>query len=178
MDKRRFGQPLTEEEERAYFPNLKLELTLRAENKRLRKAIDEKNKCIDKFKSYDARRKEEFDRMKENYAIMEEQYNEWREEVVDEYGKAQVKKFEKLREKVRARNQNISIFLSSFNDVEQVLPKVIAQLREMEAFAEAQNPYQETFYKSKIGSLKKEVERLLTRVITSMYEAETPNKQE
>lgn len=38
----KFGQKLTEEEAKAYIPNLHLELTQAAEIKRLRKVIDEK----------------------------------------------------------------------------------------------------------------------------------------
>lgn len=73
--KRNLGQPLTPEEEKAWLPNLHLELTQKAEIKRLNKVIEEKNDCISKFQTYDKKRTEEFHRLKQNVAIMEERFN-------------------------------------------------------------------------------------------------------
>ena len=70
-------QNLTEEEERAYIPNRKLQLTQKAEIVRLRKVIEEKNAAITKFKKYDENRNEYCHRLEQNYALMEERFGEF-----------------------------------------------------------------------------------------------------
>ena len=72
----KFGQKLTEEEAKAYIPNLRLQLTDKAEIKRLKKVVEEKNKQIEKFKKYDEERKTYCHRLEQNYALMEERFNE------------------------------------------------------------------------------------------------------
>lgn len=79
----KFGQKLTEEEVKAYIPNLHLELTQAAEIKRLRKVIDEKNAAIEKFKKYDEERKTYYHRFEKNYEMMEERFNEFLDAVND-----------------------------------------------------------------------------------------------
>ena len=79
----KFGQKLTEEEVKAYIPNLHLELTQAAEIKRLRKVIDEKNAAIEKFKKYDEERKTYYHRFEKNYEMMEERFNEFLEAIND-----------------------------------------------------------------------------------------------
>lgn len=70
------GQKLTEEEMKAYTPNLNLQLTLSSEVNRLRKVIEEKDELISKFKRYDEERKSYYRRFEQNYEIMEERFNE------------------------------------------------------------------------------------------------------
>lgn len=72
----KFGQKLTDEEAKAYIPNLHLQLTAKAEIKRLNKVVEEKNKQIEKFKKYDEERKTYCHRLEQNYALMEERFNE------------------------------------------------------------------------------------------------------
>lgn len=81
--KERFGQRLTEEEDRGYIPNRKLQLTQKAEIVRLKKVIEEKNALIDKFKKYDGERKLHYSRFEQNYALMEERFNEFLEAIND-----------------------------------------------------------------------------------------------
>lgn len=77
--KPRSCQKLSDEEMKAYIPNYRMELTLKEEVKRLRKVIGEKDECIRKFKAYDAQRSVEFHRLRQNYEIMEERFNEFNE---------------------------------------------------------------------------------------------------
>lgn len=70
------GQKLTEEEMKAYTPNLNLQLTLSSEVNRLRKVVEEKNALIAKFKRYDEERKAYYRRFEQNYDMMEERFNE------------------------------------------------------------------------------------------------------
>ena len=76
MDNKKGYQNLTEEEERAWIPNRKFQLTQKAEIVRLRKVIEEKNAAITKFKKYDENRTEYCHRLEQNYALMEERFNE------------------------------------------------------------------------------------------------------
>lgn len=57
--------------------NTHLELTPEAEIKRLNKVIEEKNRAIAGFKKYDADRKVYYERLEENYKMMEERFNEF-----------------------------------------------------------------------------------------------------
>ena len=57
--------------------NTHLELTPESEIKRLNKVIEEKNRAIAGFKKYDADRKVYYERLEENYKIMEERFNEF-----------------------------------------------------------------------------------------------------
>lgn len=164
--------------EKAYIPNLDLELTPQAEIKRLRKVIDEKNELIAKFKAYDAKRTEEFHRLQQNMAVMEEQYNEWREEVSADCGEYAIKGLERLRKRTNERNQRALSCINGLKDVMQVLPNVLAMLREMLAFAETRNPYQETFYKTKINSVMSCVDKLLTRCVGYANMFDQQNKGE
>ena len=79
----KFGQKLTEEEVKAYIPNLHLEMTQKAEIKRLRKVIAEKDELIAKFKKYDEERKSHYHRFEQNYEMMEERFNEFLEAIND-----------------------------------------------------------------------------------------------
>ena len=79
----KFGQKLTEDEVRAYIPNLRLQLTQKAEIERLRKVILEKDALIEKFKRYDAEREAYCHRLEQNYALMEENFNELADAVND-----------------------------------------------------------------------------------------------
>lgn len=163
--KERFGQRLTEEEDRGYIPNRKLQLTQKAEIVRLKKVIEEKNALIDKFKKYDEERKLHYSRFEQNYEMMEEQYNEWRSFIDDELGEKTVKKFEKLKKEYQEKKAKCAASVVGLNEVEQALPKLIAMLREMYAFAETRSTTQETFYKTKLGSAMAYVDRLLTKVV-------------
>ncbi len=69
-------QILTEEEERIYLPNKKLQLTDKAEIQRLRKVIEEKDALITKFKQYDEQRKVYCERLKKNNELIEERFKE------------------------------------------------------------------------------------------------------
>ncbi len=73
----KFGQKLTEDEVRAYLPNLRLQLTQKAEIERLRKVIQEKDALIAKFKEYDAERTEYCHRLEQNNSLMEERFCEF-----------------------------------------------------------------------------------------------------
>lgn len=159
------GQKSHGKDVKAYIPNLHLELTPQAEIRRLRKVIDEKNDCIAKFKKYDEERKAYYHRFEQNYEMMEEQYNEWRELIDEECGKGSAKKFDKLKKEYQEKKQKCSASVAGLNEVAQSLPKLIEMLREMLAFAETRNQYQETFYKTKLGSAMAYVDRLLTKVV-------------
>ena len=163
--KQNTGQRLTEEEVRTYIPNRNLQLTLSAECKRLKKVIGEKDALIAKFKKYDEERKSYYHRFEQNYEMMEEQYNEWRDIVDDEVGKGTVKKVEKLKKELQEKKQKCSASIAGLHEVEQSLPKLLAILREMYAFAETRSMTQETFYKTKLGSAMAYVNRLLTKVV-------------
>ncbi len=79
----RFGQRLTEEEVKAYLPNLHLELTQKAEIKRLKGVIKEKDRAITAFKKYDEERKAYYHHFEQNYEMMEERFNEFLEAIND-----------------------------------------------------------------------------------------------
>ena len=79
----KFGQKLTEDEVRAYLPNLRLQLTQKAEIERLRKVIQEKDALIEKFKKYDAERTEYCHRLEQNYSLMEDRFNEFCDAIND-----------------------------------------------------------------------------------------------
>ncbi len=81
--KTRYGQKLTEEEEKAYLPNLHLELTSKEEIKRLNKVIKEKDEAIQSFKRYDEERKSFYRRFEQNYQMMEERFNEFMDAIND-----------------------------------------------------------------------------------------------
>lgn len=70
-------QQLTEDEEKIWIPNRKLQLTQKAEIARLHKVIEEKNAAINKFKKYDEQRSEYCHRLEQNYALMEERFGEF-----------------------------------------------------------------------------------------------------
>lgn len=61
--------------------NEDLELTTQAEIRQLKRVIDEKNRAIEAFKAYDAKRSEEYNRMVENYNMMQEQFDQFCEDV-------------------------------------------------------------------------------------------------
>ena len=63
-------------EEKSYVPNRDLELTPEMEVIRLRKVLEEKNALIAKFRRYDEERKAHYRRFEQNYAMMEERFNE------------------------------------------------------------------------------------------------------
>ena len=161
----KFGQKLTDEEVKAYLPNLHLELTQKAEIKRLKGVIKEKDGAITAFKKYDEERKAYYHHFEQNYEMMEEQYNEWRSFIDDELGEKTVKKFEKLKKEYQEKKAKCAASVVGLNEVEQALPKLIAMLREMYAFAETRSTTQETFYKTKLGSAMAYVDRLLTKVV-------------
>ncbi len=75
-----FGQK-SQDEVKAYIPNLHLELTPQAEIRRLRKVIDEKNDLIARFKKYDEERKAYYRRFEQNYEMMEERFDEFLEAI-------------------------------------------------------------------------------------------------
>lgn len=79
----KFGQKLTDEEVKAYLPNLHLELTQKAEIKRLKLVIQEKDALITKFKRYDEERKSYYSRFEQNYEMMEERFNEFLDAIND-----------------------------------------------------------------------------------------------
>jgi len=83
MDNKKGYQNLTEEEERAWIPNRKLQLTQKAEIVRLHKVIDEKNAAISKFKKYDEERSVYCHRLEQNYALIEERFGEFCEAIDD-----------------------------------------------------------------------------------------------
>ena len=150
---------------KAYIPNLHLELTPGAEIRRLSKVIEEKNELIKKFKQYDAERMSYCRRLEQNCAMMEEQFQEWREIIDDEYGKGSAKKFDKIRKEYMEKRQRASVAVTELNNVEQSLQKVISMLREMLAFAESRDTKQEAFYKTKLGSAMAYVDKMLTKVV-------------
>lgn len=76
-----FGQKLTEDEIKSYTPNRNLQLTLPSEVERLKKVIKEKDALISKFKSYDAKRTDEFRRLQQNNKIMEERFVEFNDAI-------------------------------------------------------------------------------------------------
>lgn len=79
----KFGQKLTEDEVKAWIPNLKLQLTQKAEIERLGKVIQEKDALIAKFKKYDAERTDYYHRIEQNYSIMEERFCEFTDAIND-----------------------------------------------------------------------------------------------
>lgn len=74
---------MTEEEVKAYLPNLHLELTQKAEIKRLKGVIKEKDMAITAFKKYDEERKAYYHHFEQNYEMMEERFNEFLEAIND-----------------------------------------------------------------------------------------------
>ena len=83
MDKKKGYQNLTEEEEKIWIPNRKLQLTQKAEIERFKKVIQEKDTLIEKFKRYDEERKAYYHRFEQNYALMEERFNELADAIND-----------------------------------------------------------------------------------------------
>jgi len=77
MENKTGYQKLTEDEEKIWIPNRKLQLTQKAEIARLHKVIEEKNAAINKFKKYDEQRSEYCHRLEQNYALMEERFGEF-----------------------------------------------------------------------------------------------------
>lgn len=77
MESKTGYQKLTEDEEKIWIPNRKLQLTQKAEIARLHKVIEEKNAAINKFKKYDEQRSEYCHRLEQNYALMEERFGEF-----------------------------------------------------------------------------------------------------
>ena len=63
--------------------NLNIPLTDRQEIVRLSKVVEDKNRTIEEFKKYDAKRKAYYERLEENYRMMEERFNEFNR-LVDE----------------------------------------------------------------------------------------------
>lgn len=84
--------------------NEDLELTPQAEIRQLKRVIAEKNKAIKAFKEYDAKRSEEYNRMVENYNMMQEQFDRFCEDVRD---------FEELDS--RTANDFINLFHRYYN---------------------------------------------------------------
>lgn len=76
-------QNLTEDEVKIWIPNRKLQLTQKAEIERLKKVIQEKDALISKFKRYDAERTDYCHRLEQNYALMEERFNELADAIND-----------------------------------------------------------------------------------------------
>lgn len=61
------------------------------------------------------------------------------------------------------KKQKYAASIAGLHEVEQALPKLLAMLREMYAFAETRSMTQKTFYKTKLGSAMAYVDRLLTK---------------
>ncbi len=70
-------QILTEEEEKAFIPNKRLQLTDKAEIKRQRKVIEEKDALITKFKKYDEERKIYCERLTNDYNMIKLRFAEF-----------------------------------------------------------------------------------------------------
>lgn len=79
-------QILTPEEDRGYAFNRHLELGLRQENTRLRKALAERNRqfqaLVEKYRSYDEERKAYYAAFEEEYADMKESFDSFNEELL------------------------------------------------------------------------------------------------
>ena len=58
-----------------------LEFTPQTEIRRLKRIIDEKQKAIDAFKEYDKKRTNEYNRLVENYNVMQEQFDKFCDDV-------------------------------------------------------------------------------------------------
>lgn len=63
--------------------NEDLEFTPQAEIRQLKRVIAEKDKAIKAFKEYDVKRSEEYNRMVENYNMMQEQFDQFCEDIRD-----------------------------------------------------------------------------------------------
>lgn len=61
--------------------NEDLELTPQAEIRQLKRVIAEKDRTIKAFREYDRKRSEEYNRMVENYKLMEEQFEQFCEDI-------------------------------------------------------------------------------------------------
>ena len=156
---------MTDEELKSYIPNLYMELTAKAEIKRLNAVIKEKDELIAKFKAYDRERTVYCDRLKQDYDMMEKQYNEWRKVIDEENGKASSRKFNKLCRDYAERKQHALFCICALNDMDQSLGSVVIRLRDLLAFIESKGHTQDAAYKAKINSIIIYVGKLMEKVI-------------
>lgn len=100
--------------------NEDLELTPQAEIRHLKRVIDEKNKAIEAFKAYDAKRSEEYNRMVENYNMMQEQFDQFCDDV---------REFEEIDR--RTANDFIKLFHRYYNKMrsQDMLNNVLNDLK-------------------------------------------------
>ena len=141
--------------------NSGMQLTMGAELKRLRKVIEEKNRCIDAFKKYDEERKAYYAKFSENYAMMCEQYEQWLEDIGEELGDDVRKSIDKTFKEGLKRQRRAQHLSDAVNMVEQSLSKMDRVLMEMESLVDADtNTRKQLFYKVKTESLRSMIANL------------------
>lgn len=147
--------------------NSGLQLTMGAELKRLRKVVEEKNRCIDAFKKYDEERKAYYAQFAENYDMMLEQYEQWLDDIGEELGDDVRRGVDKTFKEGLKRQRRAQKLSEAVSIVEQALPNMERVLMEIEAFAEEDtNTRKRIFYKTKVGSLRSMITRLREKVTT------------
>lgn len=163
--KRIFGQPLTEEEFKAYIPNRNLELIGRTEINRLRKVIEEKNDLILRYKKHDAERSVYLQRLKKSHDMMEEQYNEWKQVIDDENGKASSKKFNKLIQEYKDKKQCLSSCESGLGNIQKSLTDISGMLKEILDFSMTDGYDNSIYYQNKINSIMSYISSVRSNII-------------
>ena len=107
-----------------------LELTPQQEIKRLKRVILEKDAAIKAFKEYDKKRSEEFNRLTENYNLMQQQFDQFCEDVkeIDEIDELTKEDFDKIYHSYYKR-------MGALNDFVQFINEVRNRLSTLEDFA-------------------------------------------
>lgn len=156
---------------KGYVLNRDMELTPMAEIRRLRKVIEEKNNAIAEFKKYDKKRTEYYSRFETNYAMMEEQFNNFLECVRDEDGwgtaqmvKAALASGTEREKQFQARKERAKQAIQALNDIAQTFGKVEKGLRGLLDYSEAHLSKQDKSFAEKAGSLLLKVMKLSARV--------------
>ena len=114
--------------------NKDLELTPQAEIRQLKRVIAEKNKAIEAFKAYDAKRSEEYNRMVENYNMMQEQFDCFCEDIRDfeEIDKRTASDFINLFHRYYNKMRSQDLLNGILNDLKSklsVLDKTVGKLK-------------------------------------------------
>lgn len=100
-----------------------LELTPQAEIRQLKRVIAEKDRTIKAFKEYDRKRTEEYNRLVENYNIMQEQFYQFCEDIreFDEIDMQTASDFIELFHRYYSKMQSADKADSTLNDLKKEL---------------------------------------------------------